>query len=322
VAEKTLPPSQAQQDLAELLRTGLTSADLARMDFPPPNWVIPDILPEGLAVLFGKPKVGKSYLALNIATAVAAGTEILGQRVERHKVLYLALEDTPRRLKGRLDQLGAIPTDNLTIYTHWRKGSDGIENLRLWLTEYQDTRLVIVDTMSRIREPTRDDGNSYLADYAFMEPFKTLADGRNLTFLFVHHTRKAEAEDWMDAASGTTGITGAVDSTLFLDRGRGQVDANLSAAGRDFEEKELALQFSLPGGWVSMGDGADFRITTERRQILQLVKEATNDVSASELAATLGKKPNTMTYHLLALEKEGKVKKVRAGRYAFKESVA
>jgi RecA-family ATPase len=311
--------SPAGQELASLLRDGMTSAELDGQEFPPPKWIVPGLIPEGLGILVGKPKTGKSFLALNIAAAVSAGSSVLGERVERRRVLYLALEDTFRRMQTRLKMIGALPNDKLHIYTAWKSGENGLRYLRLFLAQYNDCGLVIIDTLSRVREATPGEGYNYLEDYKFMTPLKTIADGRNLSILALHHTRKQEAEDWMDAASGTTGITGAADTIMLLQRGRGEVDAIISASGRDFEEREIALSFEQNGGWVFKGPASDYRQSVERRQILQALREAISDASAAELSAVIGKKANTITYHLIALEKEGLIMKVKTGRYALRE---
>jgi DNA-binding transcriptional ArsR family regulator len=304
--------------LVDVLQGGMTSADLDRKEFPPPKWIVPGLVPEGLGILVGKPKTGKSFLALNIAASVSAGSTVLGERVERRRVLYLSLEDTFRRIKQRLGMIGAIPTDRLHFYTSWGLGEKALEQLRLFLAHFQDTGLVIIDTLSRIRAPVRGDTNSYQEDYKFMTPIKTLADGKGVSILLVHHTRKQEADDWMDAASGTTGITGAADTILLLNRGRGEVDAVLSASGRDFQEREVALRFEQSKGWIAMGPAGNYRDSVERQQILKAVKDMPPDVSANELAAITGKKSNTITRQLRALEKDGKIKRVRTGRYAMK----
>jgi RecA-family ATPase len=83
-----------------------TAAELMAMELPPVRWVIPDILPEGVTFLAGKPKMGKSWMALGLGIAVATGGVALGtKQVEQGEVLYLALEDNRRRIHNRLNKL-------------------------------------------------------------------------------------------------------------------------------------------------------------------------------------------------------------------------
>src|SRR5690606_4426019 len=88
-------------DAAASVRTVWTLAELYAADFPPPHFVVPDLLPAGLTILAGRPKLGKSWLALQMTAAVGAGQTVLDQPAEGGRVLYLALEDTPGRLKDR-----------------------------------------------------------------------------------------------------------------------------------------------------------------------------------------------------------------------------
>jgi hypothetical protein len=74
-------------------------AELQKEKFPPMTYVVPDIVPEGVTILAGRPKIGKSWLALELCLGVASGTPVLGNiEPATGDVLYLALEDNPRRI--------------------------------------------------------------------------------------------------------------------------------------------------------------------------------------------------------------------------------
>lgn len=136
-------------------RLGWSAAELGIIDFPPMRWAVDGILPEGLSLLVGAPKVGKSWLAMDIAVAVASGRSALGQKpVEQGPVLYLALEDNGRRLQSRLDVLGCGLPPALALYTEWGTGQDAVDEVRDWLSDHADARLVIVDTLARIKGRT------------------------------------------------------------------------------------------------------------------------------------------------------------------------
>ncbi|MCW4014258.1 MAG: AAA family ATPase, partial [Candidatus Bathyarchaeota archaeon] len=145
---KATVPVEASKPKAIRLE-GYTAKDLMASAFPAPFWVVEDILPAGLTIVVGKPKFGKSIFALNLSLDVAMGNRAFGKFPTRAaSVLYLGLEDTPRRLQDRLRLIlnGREAPSNLHIYTHWpRFNEHGAEALDLFLSEYPDTKLVIID---------------------------------------------------------------------------------------------------------------------------------------------------------------------------------
>lgn len=215
-------------------RTRWTDAELMATEFPPSKWAVPGLLCEGLNLLAGAPKLGKSWLSLGLGAAIANGEPALGAiDVERGPVLYCALEDTGRRLQRRRRQMiaaGGRAASLLTIETACPTISHGGEALLCdWLEDSPHARLVIIDTFAKMRgsDPTG------AAAYAAAARFKTLADHYNVPFLLIHHVRKQGAHDFQDPISGTNGLTGAVDATLVLKRSRGQADGVLHVTGRD-----------------------------------------------------------------------------------------
>ena len=150
-------------------RTSYTAQELLETDFPEPRFAVPNVIAEGLNLLVGAPKLGKSWLALNIGIAVASGGHALGTiPVAQGEVLYLALEDGPRRLKTRLQMvLGREPAPaGLHFETSWSPlDVGGADDLSAWLGQHPDTRLVVVDVIARLRSPLRDRSDRYLADY-------------------------------------------------------------------------------------------------------------------------------------------------------------
>ena len=217
-----------RERIAVLLSRGMTCGALLATEFPPPQWIVPGLLVSGLTILAGAPKLGKSWLALALGAAVGSGGSVLGRyHVERRKALYLALEDTPHRLKNRLEKIGASPVSKLDLFTQWRAGGEGIEDLDAYLEECHDIKLVLVDTLARFRgQPQGDD--RYAEDYRAAAAIKTVADRHDCAIIVVHHVRKMAAEDIMDTVSGSNGLNGAADSTWILTRSRGEAGAQLS----------------------------------------------------------------------------------------------
>src|SRR4029079_10761980 len=125
-----------------------TAAELRTMVFPPVSYVVPGIIPEGLTILAGRPKIGKSWMALDIASGIATGKPVLGGvHVEGGDVLYCCLEDNPRRLKRRVTKLLSPFSDEwparLTLATRWQRLDEGgVEDIEAWCDDAPNPRLV------------------------------------------------------------------------------------------------------------------------------------------------------------------------------------
>jgi hypothetical protein len=241
---------------------GITLADLMACDLPPPRFVIGGLLPEGVSILAGRPKGGKSWLAMLIAVSVARGLTGLGELVGGPRdVLHLALEDTRRRYRDRAARmLGGLDTtapDRLSVCTNWpRAGSGGLARIGVWLKAHPGG-LVVIDTLARFRDPPRGRGGSYDEDYRAVAELKTLADTHEAAVLVIHHTRKGAAEDPFDEVSGTLGINGAADSLMVLDRQRGADVAALYITGRDLPDQTLDLAWCADAGLWSISSRTD-----------------------------------------------------------------
>jgi hypothetical protein len=290
------------------------------MEFPPVRWVVEGYIAEGLTVLAGKPKVGKSWLALAIALGVAIGGMVLGgRRCAKGSVLYASLEDTQRRLQDRLRKVHGA--DSRTPWpaalTFWTSGEmqplngGGIDQLRAWITDNPDPRLIIIDTLAKVRSGPQGKESAYEADYRELGSLKVLADETGVAIIVVTHTRKAEAEDAFDTVSGTLGITGAADTTLILSRDA--LGVTLKAAGRDVAEVETAVEFDRESfSWRELGEASEIRRSGERGAILAALLDAGGAMTPGELAAETGQKGDNVRRLLGKMTKAGEV--VRAGR--------
>ncbi len=292
-----------------------TAADLAHREFPEPKWAVPGVLPEGLSLFAGKPKVGKSWLALGLGVAVASGGVALGtSRVEAGDVLYLALEDTPRRLKKRLATLAAFP-ERLHLVTDWPRGAEACEALKAWLTDHPGARLVAVDTLARIRAEQTREQNAYAADYEAVAALKAVADAHGVALLLIHHLRKMGAADPFDTVSGTLGLSGAADSVLILAKEHGRADAFLHLRGRDVEEADLALEWRPDTcTWHGMGDAEEFKRSRERQEVIDLLRDK-GPLSRKDITAALGKPYGTVGKLLWTMAHAGELHHRVDGRY-------
>jgi hypothetical protein len=269
--------------------------ELIKMELAPAKWAVKEIIPEGLTAFAGKPKLGKSWLALNVGVDVTSGGYTLGKvKVEPGDVLYLALEDNKRRMQKRLrTHLGTkkVP-ERLNFAFEWpRQDKGGLHKIAEWLEAHPDARLVIIDTWQRFRSSRIRGRDCYEEDYAHASEVKALADKYGVAILLLHHCRKMAAEDPVDSVSGTLGFTGAADAVLVMRRERGKHDATLFVTGRDIEEEcELAMQFEkCTAKWKIIGEAAKYRMSQERAAVIELLNQAGKPLKPSEAAPLLGK---------------------------------
>ncbi|MEQ1642151.1 MAG: AAA family ATPase [Pyrinomonadaceae bacterium] len=324
-----LPPLEGDSNTTEIITSETTSGGyrppimsasaLLAKTFPQPKYAVNGLLPEGLTVLVGKPKLGKSWLAINIAVAVASGGKALGTiSVDKGSVLLLALEDGARRLQHRLDGVlkgGTVPT-GLDVATEWRRVDEGgLDDIEGWLKSHPDARLIVVDTLKRIRPPERP-GRLYDGDYNAVAPLADLAKQYGVAIVVVHHTRKQDGEDPVDLVSGSTGLTGAADGVCVLTRMRKQTSAELFATGRDFEEKSLALEWDNDTlQWNYVGEAAEFKMSVERRAIIDVIRNNGGQASRKEIAEALGKASSTVGKNLWDMKQDGQVSCDESGNY-------
>jgi hypothetical protein len=293
-----------------------TLQELLARQLPPVQWAIPDILPEGLTLLAGKPKLGKSWLALAMALAVASGGVALGTYpVTQGEVLYLALEDNERRLQSRAQQLLASMTtvpNSISFELRWpRLDQGGLLHLEEYLQTHPDVRLVVIDTWARVSPKAQHRQRSqYEDEYAALTPLKYLADTYRVSILAIHHLRKMRGDDVLDEITGSIGLTGAVDGALILKRERGQHEASLFVTGRDIEqEQQLALRFDpLTAMWMQVGNAEEVTRTKERQDILDLLSEQFPEgMTPRQVAEALDKNYHTTRCLLRKMEAVGEI---------------
>ncbi len=281
---------------------------LNRMEFPEVRYVIPGILPEGLAVLAGRPKIGKSWWALGHAVDIASAGS----------VLYLALEDPPRRLQRRMRALlGDRPAPRaLEFRTEWpRLDTGGLDAIASWLDGHPLARLVVVDTIAKIRPPRGRSEDGYLGDYGVWGALQALLLSHpGVAILGNHHQRKGDADDVLDTVLGSQGVTGAVDTVLVLRKARGSADGELFVTGRDVEEEQTrALRFD-GGRWTDIGKAEDCRMSTERNELVALLG-VEGALSIRDVSNALGIEYATARMRLTRAADAGTVRKQVGGKY-------
>lgn len=304
----------------------LTARDLQTMAFPDIKYIVPGYITEGATILAGRPKIGKSWMALALACGVASGGTVLGNiECEAGDVLYLALEDNPRRLQRRLKKmtplLGSWP-ERLSLATSAKRLNEGgVENIAAWLDDHPGARMVIIDTLAKVRGGKKENDGIYEADYKALEDIQQLAINRGVAIVLVHHVRKMDADDPIDTVSGSTGLTGAADTILVLNRdATGMV--TLYGRGRDIEEIETVIEFDTSECvWRIIGDAKLARLSDERKAVLQALEDAGGSLSPKAIAEATDLPYQNIRKLLGSMAKSGEVRKEGRGQYVLCDAV-
>ena len=205
--------------------------------------LIDGLLYPGTYIFAGAPKLGKSFLMALLAYHISTGTPLWNYTVRRGTVLYLALEDDYHRLQERLYRMfGTETTDNLHFSVSAGQLGNGLdEQLTRFIEEHPDTKLIIIDTLQKVRE-VGGDNYSYANDYEIITRLKKFADRSGICLLLVHHTRKQNADDKFDMISGTNGLLGAADGGFILRKEKRTSNAaTLEVSGRDQPDQKIYL---------------------------------------------------------------------------------
>ena len=239
---------QAAQNPEKSRSGGLQTVSMTELYdtvYPPRTPVVDGFLYCGTYLFVGAPKVGKSFFMGQLAYHVAMGLPLWDYPVRKGTVLYLALEDDYARLQRRLSGMfGVECADNLYFATQAKTLNEGLDRqLEEFLKEHTDARLIIIDTLQKVRE-VGGDRYSYSSDYEIVTKLKSFSDKYGICLLVVHHTRKLESEDSFDMISGTNGLLGAADGAFIMHKKkRTDNEAVLDIVGRDQPDQELTIEF-------------------------------------------------------------------------------
>lgn len=270
--------------------SGMTLAELDRVEFPAIAWAVVAMLAEGLALLIGKPKGGKSWMVLQLAIAIATGAEFLGHATVTRDVLVVGLEDNRRRIQSRARQIlmGKPMPANVEIIgveDKWeRSDKGGLERIAAWVREHPGG-VVIIDTLGRFR-PLGGNGNAYLVDLAALEPLQQLALAQHSLVLCTHHDNKTlGVKDWVYSVSGTQAIAGTADTLLGLAVNPGSDIALLKLHGRDVEPQTLIVRLHRePSGWMFVGRVlGDATLTPDREEVIRKLHNARSPLQIEDL---------------------------------------
>lgn len=245
---------------------------LMDMQFPKSRFCIHSLLPQGISILGGAPKIGKSWMVLNWCVRIAKGEEVWNLSTEKGTVLYLCLEDSLARIQDRLNCITDEVPNNLFVATKSESIETGlIQQIQNFIITHTDTTLIVIDTFQMIRNNSE---LSYANDYNEICKLKQYADEMSIFILLVHHLRKQGDSDPLNKLSGTTGISGAVDAVFILDKDkRNENKANLLCTGRDIEQREFQLSFNKENcTWDLINDSLENPVPTLPTEMIDFIK--------------------------------------------------
>lgn len=318
--EALLTKTQQSQNRGLLDQLGVyDAAALPDMEIDPLRWLVPDLLPaEGLMVLAAPPKTGKSALALQLALALSMGGYFLDKRLEQAGVLYLGLEDSPRRMRDRLQAMGvdASRLQKLQIAHQWKMLNDGaLEDLSTYLELMPATKLVVIDTLGRLKPPHKKQGDVYGDDVRLFAELQRLAINKGIAILLVHHTRKAPDADELAQVSGSWGLIGTADAAWLLKRARTEKTGKLLAVGRDFEEQSLHVRFEQLRWWPVDAMEVLSESQPERAAILEYLEAQPQPMTPTQLAEAMEMRAGTIKPMLRRMLKDGLLEQPEPGKY-------
>ena len=274
-----------------------------------PRMLIDGILADGLAVMAGDSKIGKSWMVLWLCLQISKGEPVWGIPTQKTDVVYLALEDREWRIQQRMQELTEAPPENLHFgFSCGQLGSELESQIEAVLQDYPSTGLIFIDTLQMIRDNISGKVNAYAQDYRDLSSLKKIADNHGICIFLVHHTRKdRDSSNIFNDMTGSTGIMGVADTVMILRKEERFGDAAaLCITGRDVEEKKLKMQMC----------GVRWEITEElnaddlrRERIPDFVYEVVDFLfehskfqgTATELLAAVGNtvlKPNIASKYL------------------------
>jgi hypothetical protein len=305
-----------------------SAAELSTEYIPPIEYVVQNLIPEGLTLLVSPPKIGKSWMVLDIAAAVSEGGYALGVvPVDKRPVLYLALEDGRGRLQRRQEKIDAPASQWLNYLTLPDLNTSVIETITAFVERQAEHKpLVILDTLGKVRG-TYTGNDSYGRDYSDMSALKSIVDHHpGSSLIVVHHTNKGEKADFMDSVSGTQGLNGGADSTLVINRKRHEREGTLHVTSRDAAEGEYACFFD-DGLWTL--DGADLADAAKAAQtrkataglgdamgeVIALVSKHPEGIKPKDVAELLGWEASKARLYLKRAYDENRLAKAGYGVY-------
>jgi len=301
-----------------------SAKELVDMEFAPLEWIIPNFLTEGLCVLGGKPKQGKTLLSIGLAFSVTAGEDLNGKSsYDGGEAVYISLEDNYRLFKERIKRmdeskgLSEASQRGLHVYFEFpRFDEGGLDTLKRIIKNNSDVRLIVIDPLVNFK-PIK--GNGYESDYKYLKELKGLADRHGIAILLVHHLKKSRVSDAIDGFSGSVGITGAADNLMLLKKYNADL-SELLMIGKNIHSTSYAMKLNDGVYWDVVGEIEEIQKTEGLQKIYDLFKEHPDVVfTPKEIAGACGLKVGYVKKKLPQFLQRGDIERVEYGQYRFLE---
>lgn len=300
----------------------VTAKDIQSKEIPPINWAIENLIPEGLTLLSGRPKAGKSFMAFDMALAITQGNKFLGKfSTVKGKVLYIPFEDNERRIQNRLNDLlqGAEAPPDLLFPSGLffpKIDQGGVDIMEEILQQTENLKLIIIDTFgAAIGEKYNNLGMSFKDDYEFMYQLQQLALKYQAGILLIHHTRKLTSENVFDEVVGSTGVTASPDTLLMLRKTADRVQFHIT--GRDIKESIYEVSFDSDlFKWEILSENFHFAYTADRQQIIDLFEsDPVKELQVKDIAELTGKTREAISQIIRKMKQSGEIQ--RGSSYGF-----
>jgi hypothetical protein len=324
--------NESMENLKELYNSGngksygLSLEEIMAMDIPPSKWIVKNYIPEGLTLIAGPSKAGKSWLMYQLAIATATPNNNgmwLGSLpiLNNGHVLYLALEDSIRRIQDRVNllcQTSLRPSKIRCVIETPKLDTGGLSKIRHWIETTPESRLVIIDVWEKFVSHKSSSKNAYQEDYENLEPLKKLAKDYRISIVIVDHKNKSNSADILDTIQNSVGKQGVPDGLIILKRLRKEKTGSLYRTGKDYDEDdEMAIKFDLTGGvgWSLIGNADEHQLTEQRKAIIELLESTNEPMSPKQIAENLEIKPDYIRKTLRRLIDTGMIKQFGRGQY-------
>jgi len=269
--------------------------------FPEVKWLIEGLLPQGLAILGGRPKSGKSLLAMNIALGVVSGGRVLNRQCAQGDVLYLAYEDAhdlfvdrAKQIKEAMRMRGFFNADNKSSFDYYVSGEvekandGGVRKIHSWLVRHPNAGLIVIDTLGLFKDQTR--AGDMEAEYKAINAIQKMAIEHKVCILLIHHTNKQlSSTTGEQQLAGTTGIAAAPDTIMVMNKDLGGNFTKLESKGRRTPEEEMAITLDKETLlWIYSGEVEDMRTGEQKKSVLELLSVYEGEMSPQEIFRELG----------------------------------
>lgn len=292
----------------------IDGAALLALDLPETTYLCRPWIPEGVLILAGRPKIGKTTLLRQIAVGVSSGAALWGATCERADVLFLSLEEGQKLMRRKLLLAGYSGEQVRRIRFHWRwrSGAMGTSDIREKLKTCPAIRLVIVDSLTRFRDAPTRDKPQFHQDYEAVRLLADIAkDHPGLTIIVLHHTRKDQGDDAIADISGTFGLSAAADNYMVLRREGG--DFVMHCGGRYWDEAQDAFRLRREAGtWALEGAATPIALSPMQRQYLDRLKQE-GTITTRGMATRFGVRDSTASAILSELREKGLVERTTDG---------